>query len=372
MAVTRPAGTVQERLAQATALLLGAACTASVSAAVLPEDRSDLLYHYYNGGGVSVKGPALLVRKGLQDKLSLSASYYVDSISSASIDVMTSGSPYTDRREESGLGLAYLYRDTLMSVGYSNSDESDYQARTASVDVAQDLLSGMTTLSLGYGRGEDTVGRRDDPSFQRLVDRWQYRLGLTQVLTPRLLLGLHYEAISDEGLLNNPYRSARVSGTSVPERYPDTRSSHAAALRFLAHLDARNALRVEYRFFRDTWEIRADTIEFGYSQYLGDRWLLEGTFRNYAQSRASFYSDNFATEMNYMARDKELSTFSSQSFGVKATYVLARAPLFFDKMTVNAGYERIRFNYDDFTDIRTGALYAFSANVLQLYLSAWY
>ncbi|MDH3515166.1 MAG: hypothetical protein OEM83_09910, partial [Gammaproteobacteria bacterium] len=32
-------------------------------AAVLPEQRVDAMYHYYDGGGVRVTGPALLVRK---------------------------------------------------------------------------------------------------------------------------------------------------------------------------------------------------------------------------------------------------------------------------------------------------------------------
>jgi hypothetical protein len=363
---------VQIGLARATALLFGAVCGTAARAAVLPEDRADFLVHYYDGGGVEVKGPALQARKGLQDKLSLYATYYVDTISSASIDVVTTASPYHDEREERGVGVDYLYRDTLMSLGYTSSDETDYAATALSMDIAQDLLAGMTTVSLGYSRGEDTVGRRDDPSFQRPVDRWQYRLGLTQVLTRRMLLGINYEAISDEGFLNNPYRSARVSGTLVPERYPATRSSHAAALRFLAHLEARNVLRVDYRFYWDTWEIRANTLEFGYGQYLGDRWLLEGTFRNYAQTRASFYSDNFPIEMNYMARDKELSTFSSKAIGVKASYTPPKVPPIFDKLTLNAALERVHFSYDDFTDIRTGALYSFDANVIQLYISAWY
>jgi len=30
---------------------------------VLPEDRADTLYHRYEGGGVTVDGPSLLVRR---------------------------------------------------------------------------------------------------------------------------------------------------------------------------------------------------------------------------------------------------------------------------------------------------------------------
>ena len=58
-------------------------------AAVLPEDRTDLMYHYYSGGGVTVNGPAVLVRKSAGDNVSVSGRYYVDTVSSASVDVVT-------------------------------------------------------------------------------------------------------------------------------------------------------------------------------------------------------------------------------------------------------------------------------------------
>ena len=54
------------------ALLLCACLTASTpllsTAAVLPEDRSDAMYHGYDGGGLQVEGPSVLVRKGFKDK----------------------------------------------------------------------------------------------------------------------------------------------------------------------------------------------------------------------------------------------------------------------------------------------------------------
>ena len=65
-------------------------------AAVLPEDRVDAMYHSYDGGGLEVTGPSYLVRKGFKDKVSAWTNYYVDSISSASIDVITTASPYSD------------------------------------------------------------------------------------------------------------------------------------------------------------------------------------------------------------------------------------------------------------------------------------
>ena len=70
-----------------TALLL--ALTSEALAGVLPEDRSDVLYHLYDGGGVEIDGPSILVRKKAGKSLSFVGNYYVDMISSASIDVVT-------------------------------------------------------------------------------------------------------------------------------------------------------------------------------------------------------------------------------------------------------------------------------------------
>ena len=69
-------------------------------AAVLPEDRSDIMYHGYEGGGLEVTGPSVLVRKSVKDKVSVWANYYVDTITSASIDVVATASEYTEERTE--------------------------------------------------------------------------------------------------------------------------------------------------------------------------------------------------------------------------------------------------------------------------------
>ena len=65
-------------------------------AGVLAEDRADVLYHLYDGGGVEIDGPSVLVRKQVGKSVSLVGNYYVDMVSSASIDVITTASPYTE------------------------------------------------------------------------------------------------------------------------------------------------------------------------------------------------------------------------------------------------------------------------------------
>jgi Protein of unknown function (DUF3570) len=352
-------------------LLGGVLAAATAKGAELPEDRADAMYHLYDGGGVTAQGPALLVRKSLFDTVSLFGSYYLDMVSNASIDVVTQASPYHENRTEGSVGLDYLYHDSLISLSGTLSDEPDYTAKSASLDVSEDVFGGLTTVKLGYTRGWDTVGKHGSPSFSADANHWQYRVGVTQVLTPRWLMSLNLESVSDDGYLQSPYRAARVFGALVPERDPSTRTGRAAVLRAVGDIGWRSAVRAEYRYFWDTWDIRAHTAELGYSRYLGDRWLLDGYFRYYTQGDALFYSDNFTTEKTYMSRNRQLSAFTDMGPGLKASYTAVRVPARYE-VKVNLGYQWLRFNYNDFTDVRTGKLYSFNANVLEFFVSATY
>jgi len=341
-------------------------------AATLPDERAESLYHVYDGGGIEVTGPALLVRKNFAEKYSVAAEYYVDSISGASIDVVTSASPYTERRTEYGFGFDWLSGDTLMSLSATQSDENDYDATTFNFDVGHEFFGAMTRVNMGYSRGSDTV-MRVDTDFEADIERASYRLGVSQVLTRTLVANIDYEAILDDGYLNNPYRSARVLGASVPEVYPNTRTSHALAVRTLKHWSDNWSTRADYRYFEDTWDIRAHTLELGINTRLRAGWLLEGHYRYYTQDRASFYADEFDREFNFMARDKELSTFDSNTIGARLSFELLDEPWrMFERASFSFGYDFVRFDYDDFTDVRSGEPYSFNANVVQLYVTAWY
>jgi hypothetical protein len=334
----------------------------------LPEDRGDVMYHHYEGGGLKAYGPALLVRKKLNDNLSLSGAYYVDMVSNASIDVVTTASPYKETRNEYTLGLDYIVRDATVSVSTSHSDEPDYIADATSVDVAQEVFGGMTTLSLGFTRAQDDVGRKGE-GFIDSATHWRYRLGLTQILTPTWLASMNFEAVADDGFLGSPYRAARAFDTTVPEKNPRTRSSRAVKLQAIGELVQGNVLRVGYRYFWDNWAIKAHTLDLGYSRQFGDRWLVDGYGRYYTQTKALFYSDNATTDTTYLSRNRQLSTFKTMSLGAKMAYTAKRVPGSYE-IKLNAAYELMQFKFADFTDIRDGKPYEHNANVLQLFVTA--
>ena len=351
--------------------VLGGLFAAHPAAAVdVPANRAEAMFHVYDGGGMSAVGPALLVRKSLADRVSASASYYVDAISNASIDVVTTASPFKETRTEVGLGLDMAVRDSLITLSMSNSREPDYTANTFGLDVSQEVFGGMTTVALGFSRGSDDVGKKGEPSFVDQARHWQYRVGVTQILSPRWLASINLEAVSDDGYLGSPYRAARVFGAFVPERMPRTRSSRAIKLRSITSIDDRSSLRAEYRYFWDTWDIKSHTAEFGGSRYFrGTTWLADAYLRLYSQSAALFYSDNASTETTYLTRNRQLSAFNSTGVGGRVTYAVASLPARYDVKVIGA-YEFKHFDFKEFTDLRNGQPYAHNAHVLQFLVSA--
>jgi len=362
----------------------------SAHAGVLPDDRADVLYHLYDGGGVEIDGPSVLVRKRAGKSLSFVGNYYVDMVSSASIDVITTASPYTEERTQWSLGVDYLHGNTTMRVGYTSSEESDFDAESYNFSVSQDMFGDLTTLTLSYALGDDLVRKSDDPSFERPLDRQIYGVGITQILTKNMISSLNVETVTEEGFLNNPYRVVRyadalsASGYSFePELYPNTRTSTAVGVRVRYFLPYRAAIEGEYRFYSDTWDIDGHTVSLSYIHPWGD-WTFTGKFRYHDQTGAHFYRDLFARsqETNFRGRDKELSELTSYTIKLQAAYEFLSDDGndwgFIKRAKVTASLNMLQVDYQDFSDLTAlqpiglEPLYTLDADVFQIFFSFFY
>jgi hypothetical protein len=375
---------------------------APASADVLPDDRADVMYHNYDGGGITIQGPSVLVRKKVGESLSFTGSYYEDLISSASIDVKLSASPYHETRKQEGGSVDYLHGKTIYTAGYIHSREPDYQADTAYFSISQSMFGDLTTVSMGYRRGWDNVYRdirdavshqiENDPTFHERADHRAYSLSLSQILTRNAILDLNFEAITDQGYLASPYRKIRyldptVAGkgfTLADQIYPNTRTSTATSAELKYYLWYRAALTGTYRFYNDTWGITGNTFELAYTHPAFHNWIFDASLRFYRQNAATFYSDLFprANYQNFMARDRELAAFNSYSLGLGASYEF-HVPYakWINKSTLNFHYNHLLIDYSDFRNaLLTGngytvgsePLYRLNANIIQLFVSVWY
>ena len=109
---------------------------------------------------------------------------------------------------------------------------------------------------------------------------------------------------------------------------------------------------------------------------------LDVKYRYYSQTSADFYSDLFDRQsaQNFLARDKELSTFVSHTAGVGLSYEFKPDWMpFFKKGEASLFVDYIYFDYDDFRDVTaTGVsagsepLYDFHSIVTRAFISFWY
>ncbi len=385
----------------------------SVNATVLPDERVDLLGHVYDGGGIQVSGPSVLVRKNIGGVVSVSGHYYVDMVSSASIDVQYSksaqdlisgASKYSEERLEKNISVEYIHDRSTFNLGYTTSEENDYNSKTYNFGVSQSFFGDLTTLSFGLGFGQDLVGKnqngKPDPAFRVLEkDRRKYTLGLSQIITKNLIADLSIDAGSDhctnplenDSCLNNPQRQVRYVSNSAKgfdwqaEKYPLTHNTDAIGLRAIYHLPYRASIRADIRRFTDNWGVEAKNAELRYTQEVYKDVLVEVKYRVYSQTAADFYSDLFPYRdaQDFLARDKELSQFSSQSIGLGVTYKMPWAIPGFDKSTANFYWDHMKIDYDNFHDfnnfMKEGGfeegdenLYSLDADVIRFYLSFWF
>jgi hypothetical protein len=377
-----------------TALLLVRASCADV----LPDDRADIFYSKYSGGGMDITGESALVRKKFTENFAVEVNYFIDKVSGASIDVLSQASQIKDERKQKSGTVEYVHDKTTYTASFINSVERDYKSDTGSFSLKQDMFGDLTTLSLAFSNTNDTVGENNGTAFVPVVawlghaESRSYDVDLSQILTKNFIAGVNFNVITDQGLLANPYRSVRfldpnnAKGYSLASQlYPDTRTSTAIQVEGKYFLPYRAAVTASYRYFRDTWAIVGNTYELDYTHPISNIWILEGRFRYYKQNHANFYSDLFAyaDEYRFEGRDQDLAAQDNYTIGAKATYAfLPNGWKFFKRATLTVDVSRVTFHYQDFTNIKyyglpqyqpgDEPLYQFNATVLQIYMSMFF
>ena len=343
--------------------------SAFARAEVLPPDEADVMYKHYEGGGIKAEGPAYLVRKSVTQSAAVTASYEVDQVTGASIDSVVSGaSPIREERKQKSLGAELLSDKTTYGVTVISSVENDYDSSTLNANIAQSMFGDLTTVTLSASRGGDIITRRvksgsgaviSDPTFRQRLDRHQWSVGISQIFTRNLIMGFDYEANTSQGYEQNPYRTYRYvdpssgSGYSfAAEVYPTTRTGNAFAMKAKYYLPWHASASGGFRFYTDTWGIRSETVDAGYSQlFLADKLTADFAVRYYTQRQASFYSDLFPriAYQNYLARDRELASLYTDSISAMLTYELPKSMWHaIKRSTASLQFEELMYRYRNF------------------------
>ena len=166
----------------------------------------------------------------------------------------------------------------------------------------------------------DRYGRRNRSTLNA-------NLSLSQLLSPTAVFDASYGLTFQQGTLQTTYDSVPLaSGTGrAGEVFPHSRTRHAVQARVAQHVPAtRSTLRAAYRYYWDTFELSAHTLELELHQYLGPHVIARGSYRYYTQTGVDFFTTAFSAEnASPLARtaDSDLAAFHANELGLKLLWL---------------------------------------------------
>ncbi len=255
----------------------------------------------------------------------------VDAVTAASIDVVSSASPYPfhEERVEGGAGASVTVAD-YQQIGVTAivSDEHDYTALRLGARWRAELARRNTTVDVAYTFGLDEVGRVGDPGFARPRGEHRSAISVTQILDRRSYLDLAGEVVHTSGYQANPYRYVPITmggviGYVLPEVVPERRTAAAALVRLRRALADAWFGHGDYRVTRDTWGVTSHTASARLLRSFGDddQWLFGAELRGYLQDGASFYRGHYAGDTGapaWRTRDHALGGMRTVTMGATA------------------------------------------------------
>jgi hypothetical protein len=333
----------------------------------------DVQYPQYTGSEVdrlrriTVDAPsfAIVVPMG---RWALDGSLIVEQVSGASpryysdVSGATVSPGMSDNRTGADVKLTRYFERASLGVGVAGSTENDYRSAALSIDgrVSTDDLN--TTFNFGVGVSDDRIEPDDGSNLREKRRTGELIAGVTRVLTRQDIAQLNLTYSQGNGYYSDPYK--------LFDNRPSQRKQGTGLLRWNHHFTGLGStLRSGYRYYRDSFGVRAHTFDAAWVQPLGSQFSLTPSVRYYTQSAARFYYDPvtdiavypgyIGTRKHYSA-DQRLSAFGAVTFGLKAE-------VRFGRWTTDAKVEQ----YEQRSDWRLGGsgspnLDAFHATIFQV------
>ncbi|WP_203532553.1 DUF3570 domain-containing protein [Draconibacterium halophilum] len=215
-----------------------------------------------------------------------------------------------------------IYPIELRPPGDDEPDEDDYMLDD------EDDFSGSTfeLIVPGY-----------NPSFTEHPGKgrnsYSAGLGLSQILSSKLVGYVSADFILQDGLLSTPYHRIYFADKEDSfyenfhladdvERLPDSRFKIALGGRLNYFVNHRITLRTYYRYYTDDWGITSHTASIEIPVKVTDKFTIYPSYRFYNQTAADYfapYNAHLSTEEFYTS-DYDLSEFSANNYGFGVSY----------------------------------------------------
>ena len=331
----------------------------------ISEDSITFKYSYFGDNrDVRVDSPMFVLKKDISLNTNVSLKYNLDAITGATkqsdVDAVT-GATVAEHRYEYGAAISHKIGEanpTNLGIGYNFSNESDYTSHTLGLNLSQDLFQRNTTIAGGYTRNWDRVSP-NTKEWKRNKHVDTFSASIAQVITKKTVALIGYDYSQIDGYQANPYKTVAIGGTRYDEELPDDRKRHALIARINQYLPYRSSIQLDYRYYLDSWEINAHTVDTKLFHYLTDNLILRLRYRYYNQDTAYFYKEGYASLQEYITSDDKLGGFAANLFGIKFDYGLKGISWFRKNKILREA--RVDINYERY--IQTTGLHA---NIIQV------
>ncbi len=310
---------------------------------------------YADSDDTTVVSPHVSVSLEDESGWTASAAWVADVITSASVDVVTQATPgFRELRQEATLGGGWRRPDRGFNAGVTYSHERDTHADIA-YGGGNRRWRGNLETSLRYSFSLTAMGRATQrPELWRDVVVHGVEAGLLQPLGPLATAELILSTYYSTGYHANPYRRVPVvvSGSLSDavwhdERMPDTRWRYAATGRLRRAFGTRLFTSIEYRFYRDSWNLLAHTAEVRLAWAPSDPWRVELRDRVHVQGASAHYRERYAVQLAYMTRDRRQSPFLSNMGGLAITHSWRRV-FHIDRISARASADLFDTEFDHY------------------------
>lgn len=297
------------------------------------EDRQEVRTRYpdYTGNEpgsfkrITVDSPSIYVLAPIAGRWSLEGSLVHDQVSGATPRYYSSVSGATvdkgmeDKRTAGDLKVMRYFDRAAVGVGVTHSTENDYKSSAFSLDGRVSSADNNTTFNLGLGSSNDKISSSNDPDLLKKKRTAEIMAGITQALTANDVAQLNLSYSHGRGYYSDPYK--------LFDNRPGLRKQAAMLARWNHHVASLGAtLRSSYRYYHDSFGIRAHTFEAAWVQPVGGSFLLTPSVRYYTQRAAWFYYDPVADTSifpgpvgspTFTSTDQRLSAFGAWTVGLK-------------------------------------------------------
>ena len=281
---------------------------------------------------ITVDSPSFYLLAPINPGWSVEGSAVLDSLSGATPrwqSAVSSASTMHETRRAGDVRVTRYLDRASYSIGASVSREHDYDSDALSFNGSWSSDDNNTTWHAGLGANRDRIHPTDGGNVgidRRTRSGTDLIVGVTQAVSAVDLVQIDVSHSLGHGYFDDPYKDLDFR--------PDRRRQASLLARWNHHLtDLGATLRSSWRVYRDSYGVRAHTLQAEWVQPLGGSFALTPLLRYHTQGAADFYARaqvdaNGAPVFPTLAPgqlnsgDQRLSAFGAFTVGLKAEYKL--------------------------------------------------